>query len=84
MRDILVRVVNESYEEELGSLRVPVRLIWGADDTETPPQVARAAGAIIEAAGGSVELTLLDGVGHMTPLEVPDALRDALIEAICR
>ena len=33
MRQILVTAVNETYEEQLAALRLPVELLWGAEDT---------------------------------------------------
>ena len=40
MRDILVKVVNETYERELTRVTCPVRMVWGGDDQEVPPEVA--------------------------------------------
>ena len=42
MRDVLVRLVNERYDEALATLRCPVELVWGDDDTEAPVEGARA------------------------------------------
>jgi pimeloyl-ACP methyl ester carboxylesterase len=75
MRDVFVRVVNESYEEQLRSLRCPVELVWGDDDTEAPITQAEQAAAIVPGA----TLTRLPGAGHLTPTTAPDALRDALL-----
>lgn len=76
MRTILVKVVNESYEEELGRVRSPVTLLWGAEDREVPVDVARAAAEAL--AGSQVTLEILDGVGHHVPIEAPDDLRRAV------
>ncbi|MGH8912623.1 MAG: alpha/beta fold hydrolase [Acidimicrobiia bacterium] len=78
MRDILVKVVNESYEEELVRLNVPVHLLWGAEDTEVPVSVAEAAARIIESSGAQVDVEVLDGVGHHIPLTAPAALANAV------
>jgi pimeloyl-ACP methyl ester carboxylesterase len=78
MRDVLVTVVNESYESELGSIRAPVMLLWGADDTEVPVPVAERAAELLEAAGATVALEVLHGVGHHVPLRAPEALRRAV------
>jgi len=78
MRDILVKVVNESYEEQLRRVSTPVRLVWGADDTEVPVSVAEAAQSFI--ADGSLEV--LPGVGHFVPLQAPGSLR-AAVEEVC-
>ena len=78
MRDILVKVVNETYEGQLGRLSNPVQLIWGEDDEEVPVSVAEASQALISDAS----LEVLPGVGHFVPLEAPDMLRTAIEEAL--
>jgi pimeloyl-ACP methyl ester carboxylesterase len=83
MRDVLVTVVNESYERELAAIACPVEMIWGGDDTEATPAVAEAACRLLEEAGAPVTLEVIPGIGHMTPLAVPDRLR-AAIERIPR
>ena len=40
MRSVHVKVVNEDLTESAQSIAVPVLLIWGGDDTETPPSLA--------------------------------------------
>ena len=77
MRNILVKVVNESYEGQLGRINTHVRLIWGEDDREVPVSVAEASVALISKAS----LDVLPGVGHMVPLEAPEALRAAVDKA---
>lgn len=78
LRDVLVRVVAETYEDELARLRCPVRLVWGAADTEVPVAVAEAALALLGDAGVDATLTVVEGAGHQLPLERPAALRAAL------
>jgi pimeloyl-ACP methyl ester carboxylesterase len=82
LRDILVKVVNESYESQLGALDTPVTLIWGSDDREVPPAVAEAALAVIREAGGRAELQVLPDVGHFVPTEAPAALGQAVARAL--
>ena len=84
MRDILVKVVNESYEVQLQQLRSPVHLVWGEFDGEVPLVVAETARDIMEEAGVEVTLTVVPGVGHLTPVEAPDQLRQAVVEALSR
>jgi pimeloyl-ACP methyl ester carboxylesterase len=78
MRDVLVRVINETsdgtYVRALRALRCPVEFVWGALDTAAPVQVARQAAEH----SATASTTVLEGVGHLTPLEAPDALRDAI------
>jgi pimeloyl-ACP methyl ester carboxylesterase len=76
MRSILVRVVNESYEDDLARITCSVELVWGSNDTVVPLQVARDACALI----GAARLQVIEGSGHMTPLSAPDELR----HSVCR
>jgi len=78
MRDILVRIVNERYEEALAALRCPVELVWGDDDGDAPLPVAEA----IRAAVPGARLTVCHGAGHLTPLTVPEAVRAATERAL--
>lgn len=74
MRDILVKVVNESYEGQLNRIDHPVSLIWGQNDMEVPVSVAEAASALLS----NSSLEVLPGIGHMVPLQAPDVLRSAI------
>jgi pimeloyl-ACP methyl ester carboxylesterase len=78
MRDVFVRVVNETdngtYMTALSGIACPVELIWGENDTAALPSVAAAAAAVALRA----RLTVLSGVGHLTPLEAPADLRAAI------
>ncbi|MDH3308576.1 MAG: alpha/beta fold hydrolase, partial [Acidimicrobiia bacterium] len=72
MRDVLVTVVNESYEKELDNLPVPVRMLWGADDAAAPVPAARQAYDRLIGRGADATFEVLDGVGHDVHLERPD------------
>ena len=76
MRDVLVRVVNESYEDDLRALACPVELVWGDDDNDAPLAVAE--GVVSMLGADRARLTTLPGAGHLTPLTAPDALRAAV------
>ena len=82
MRDILVKVVNEGYEPQLRELRNRVLLLWGENDTEVPVAVAEAALRIIRQAGGTAELEVLPGVGHLVPTQAPEAIARVLAEEL--
>lgn len=82
MREILVKVVNESYEQELGALRSRVIMLWGADDGEVPVAVAERSLRIIREAGGSAELEVLPGIGHLLPMQAPEAISRVLAEEL--
>jgi pimeloyl-ACP methyl ester carboxylesterase len=74
MRGVLVKAVNETYEEPLAAFAGPIELVWGANDDQVPLEVAKAALSVC--ADGT--LTLCPGAGHFVPLEDPDRLRAAL------
>lgn len=78
MRAVLVRVVAETYEEELRRLSCPVELVWGAADDDVPLEVARRAATLLNEA----RLTVLPATGHHTPLTAADALRAAALRAL--
>jgi pimeloyl-ACP methyl ester carboxylesterase len=80
MRQVLVGAVGGSDEHELDAVRCPVTLVWADDDAAVPLAVARAALARLEAgpAGGSSELVVLPGAGHLLPSTAPRQLRGAL------
>lgn len=74
LRDVLVRALAESHEDQLSGLRCPVELVWGGDDTAASPSSAEAAAALI----GDCRLTVLPGVGHLVPTLAPEVLRAAI------
>jgi len=81
MRGVLTRVVNEDLSEIARQVRCPVRLIYGSDDTETPPEIGERLAELIPDA----RLTILDGLDHYTMLgqgrhQVARLLRDFLGE----
>ena len=84
MRQILVAAVNESYEDQLKLLRLPVLLLWGADDAEVPVEVAQRAAALLEAGGVEARLVVEPGVGHFLPTTSPDSLRRAVDEMLAQ
>jgi pimeloyl-ACP methyl ester carboxylesterase len=78
MRQVLVRLLAERYDEPLSALRCAVELVWGDDDKEVPLSVAE---AVASAVPGAV-LTVSHGAGHLTPLSAPDSLRQAVDRAL--
>jgi pimeloyl-ACP methyl ester carboxylesterase len=84
MRQVLVIAVNESYEEQLPKIKCPVRMIWGADDSEVPVSVAERAARLLAGGGVDVSVTVLAGAGHLLPLTHPDGLRRVVVEMLGR
>ncbi len=77
MRDTLVKVVNETYEDYLPRLGCPVRMVWGGADREVPVEVAERAASLIP--GSSLEV--VEGGGHGLSAEVVPRIRLA-VEAL--
>lgn len=80
MRDVFVRLVQETYEDQLDAVSCPVSMIWGEDDTTVPLEVARRALARLQARpeGPFCELVVCPGAGHLLPLRAPEALREVV------
>ena len=64
--------------ETISKLRVPVCIVTGEFDGVTPPAIAREMHALATAAPFR-SLTIIPDCGHLSPLEDPDALLNALI-----
>lgn len=67
MRGTLVRIVNEDLRTMLPALSMPVLLIWGDQDAETPLEDGRLMERLIPDAG----LVVFEGAGHYAYLEQP-------------
>jgi pimeloyl-ACP methyl ester carboxylesterase len=65
MRPTLVRLVNSDLREYLPRISVPVLLVWGAEDTDTPVADARLMEKLIPDAG----LVVLEGAGHYSYID---------------
>ena len=74
MRDILVKAVGETYEDELRRVTCPVRLVWGEYDDDVPVSVARRAAAILV----NASVDVVSNVGHHAQLGAPDRVRAAI------
>jgi 3-oxoadipate enol-lactonase/4-carboxymuconolactone decarboxylase len=60
--------------EQLGAITVPTLVVAGADDSETPPAVAR----VLVAGIPDARLAVVPGTGHLAPVEEPAAVGDLL------
>lgn len=78
MRDVLVRTVNEDYEQPLAAIGCPLILVWGSDDDVAPVSIARE----LAARSGSATLIEVPGAGHLTPVSAPTALRSAIVDVL--
>ncbi|TXL86935.1 alpha/beta hydrolase [Streptomyces sp. IB2014 016-6] len=62
-------------DAQVGELRIPTAVIAGTADRLTPPVLAR---RLAEALPDCAGLTELTGMGHMTPVEAPEAVTAVL------
>ncbi len=65
LRKIFVRVVNEDLSEQAEKIQCPVTLIYGTEDTETPPEFGERYSRLIKHS----KLFLLDGQDHYSVLQ---------------
>ncbi|MCP2336040.1 alpha/beta fold hydrolase [Actinomadura rupiterrae] len=69
---------NETFlqenERNLGQIDIPVRILWGTDDTWIPPQMAERLRSLIPGA----TLTLIDNAGHLVHNDSPIPLTNEL------
>ncbi len=79
MRGVFVKELGERAArgaDDLAAVGCPVDLVWGAEDHEVPVEVADRAQGMLR----SSTLVTLPGIGHLTPTEAPDALRQLVLK----
>jgi pimeloyl-ACP methyl ester carboxylesterase len=69
-------MTDPSLPGQLGSVRVPVLVVWGAADRIYPPEHGEAFAKAIPGA----RLAVLDKAGHLPQLEAPSALLAAVLD----
>ncbi len=79
LRPILVRVVNEDLSILAQQISCPVHLVYGRQDTETPPEFGERYAKLIKKS----KLTLLDHCGHNTILTQAQAQVCHLLQQFC-
>lgn len=78
MRDILVKVIGEDYRQDLATIDVPVRMVWGQYDTAAPADAGQAASALIQ----SSTFHQVAGAGHLLDGDLRTVVRDELLGLI--
>ena len=58
----------------LATISVPTLILVGKEDRLTPPEVAEEMSALVP----DSRLVVVPGAGHMTPIEAPEAVTEAL------
>ena len=73
-----IEQTDERYLHEiqprLGEIDIPVRIVWGRDDTWISPDTGRRLNELLPTAG----LQLIDGAGHLVHYDAPAALADEI------
>ncbi len=69
---------RRAQHDTLASIKVPLSIVCGINDTLTPPALSREMAELAPHA----DLRLLPDAGHLSTLEAADACRDALIDLI--
>ena len=80
MRGIMVRAVNETYDDELAALAastIPLRFVWGADDTAAPTEAGR-----IAAERAGAPFRTIAGAGHLLTGYLELAVREELLAVL--
>ena len=72
--------IRNNLGEELNQIKQPVCLIWGNNDTITPPFVAKEFNRLIP----NSELHFIDKCGHAPMMEVPEEFNRILTEFLSR
>jgi pimeloyl-ACP methyl ester carboxylesterase len=78
MRDVFVKVVNETYDDALVKITAPTRMVWGSLDTGAPPDAGEAASKLIPGA----RFTLVPGGGHLLEGATRDEVRRQVHELV--
>ena len=79
MRKQLAIMAEADQRDLLPRIAVPTLLIWGELDARSPLTVARQ----LEAAIPDADLVIIEGAGHVSHLERPEQVNDAIRE-FCR
>ena len=78
MRDILVRVINEDYRDDLARITVPVRMVWGENDTAAPADAGLAASQLL----AHSTFRAVPGAAHLLEGDLRPAVRAELLAMI--
>ncbi len=75
---LVALATRSDCSEGLSRIAVPTRLVVGEDDHITPPQIMQAMAHQIRGA----DLHVLEGAGHLSSLEAPEAFQRLLLEHV--
>jgi pimeloyl-ACP methyl ester carboxylesterase len=75
VREIFVKVVNEDYRDAMARVTVPVRMVWGENDTSAPADAGLAASKLIPGA----TFRTVAGAGHLLDGDLEREVRAELL-----
>jgi pimeloyl-ACP methyl ester carboxylesterase len=78
MRDIMVKTVNENYDDDLAGITAPTWMVWGENDTAAPTAAGKVASERIRGA----HWTVVPGEAHLLTPVLSAAVRAAVEEAL--
>lgn len=78
MRDIMVKTVNENYDDDLARVSAPTWMVWGENDTAAPT----AAGKVASERFRGAHWTVIPGEAHLLTPVLGAAVRAAVEEAL--
>lgn len=78
MRDIMVKTVNENYDDDLARITSPTWLVWGENDPAAPTAAGKVASERIRGA----RWTVVPGEAHLLTPVLSAAVRAAVNEAL--
>ncbi len=78
MRDIMVKTVNENYDDDLARISAPTWLVWGENDTAAPTAAGKVASERIRGA----RWTVVPAEAHLLTPVLSAAVRAAVEEAL--
>ena len=78
MRDIMVKTVNENYDDDLARVNAPTWMVWGENDTAAPTAAGKVASERIRGA----RWTVVPGEAHLLTPALSAAVRAAVEEAL--
>ncbi len=78
MRNIMVKTVNENYDDDLARVTAPTWMVWGENDTAAPT----AAGEVASTRISGAHWTVVPGEAHLLTPVLGRAVRSAIEEAL--
>jgi pimeloyl-ACP methyl ester carboxylesterase len=78
MRDVMVKTVNENYDDDIAAITCPTWLVWGENDTAAPTAAGKVASERIRGAMWRI----VSGEAHLLTPTLGAAVRAAIEEAL--